>query len=49
MRRQTREQVGFNRKGVIAEDKTTKKLAFKALAQCFQRLRSTRDVDRILR
>jgi hypothetical protein len=34
---------------VIAEDKTTKKLAFKALAQWVQRLRSARSPDRILR
>ena len=47
MRRQTREQGGFNRKGVIAEDKTTRKLAFNALAQCFQRLRSARSLDLI--
>jgi hypothetical protein len=30
---------------VIAEDKMTRKLAFKALAQCFQRLRSRRELD----
>ena len=31
-RRQTRFQRGFNRKGLIAEDKATKKLAFALLA-----------------
>ena len=31
-RRQTRYQRGFNRKGLIAEDKTTRKLAFGVLA-----------------
>jgi beta-glucuronidase len=42
MRRQTRAQGGFNRKGVMAEDKATKKVAFAALAECFRRLRSAR-------
>jgi beta-glucuronidase len=48
MRRQTREQGGFNRKGVIAEDKSTKKLAFHALVRCFHRLRSARELDSIM-
>lgn len=34
-RRQTRLQRGFNRKGLIAEDKTTKKRAFHALAAIY--------------
>lgn len=34
-RRQTGFQKGFNRKGLIAEDKTTRKLAFGVLAQLF--------------
>jgi beta-glucuronidase len=42
LRRQTRAQGGFNRKGVIAEDKATKKLGFPALADCFRRLRAAR-------
>ena len=42
LRRQTREQGGFNRKGVVAEDKATRKLGFAALAACFQRLRASR-------
>ena len=46
LRRQTREQGGFNRKGVIAEDKTTRKLGFAALVECFRRLRSARSADR---
>lgn len=36
-RRQTGFQKGFNRKGLIGEDKTTRKLAFEALATCFRR------------
>lgn len=42
LRRQTRAQSGFNRKGVIAEDKATRKLGFAALAACFRRLRAAR-------
>ncbi len=42
LRRQTRAQGGFNRKGVIAEDKRTRKLGFAALAACFRRLRAAR-------
>jgi beta-glucuronidase len=42
LRRQTREQGGFNRKGVMADDKATKKLGFAALAACFRRLRAAR-------
>ena len=34
-RRQTRFQRGYNRKGLIAEDKATKKLAFHVLAEQF--------------
>lgn len=45
LRRQTREQRGFNRKGVVAEDKSTKKLGFKALAACFHQLRAARGAD----
>lgn len=45
MRRQTRAQGGFNRKGVMAEDKATKKLAFATLAECFRRLRAARGAD----
>jgi beta-glucuronidase len=45
LRRQTREQVGFNRKGVVAEDKTTRKLGFAALAACFRRLRAVRGAE----
>jgi beta-glucuronidase len=37
-RRQTRFQRGFNRKGLIAEDKTTKKLAFSVIAEHYERL-----------
>ena len=36
MRRQARPQGGFNRKGLIAEDKTTRKLAFATLARLFR-------------
>ncbi len=36
-RRQTGFQRGFNRKGLIAEDKTTRKLAFETLAAIYQR------------
>ena len=39
-RRQTRFQKGFNRKGLIAEDKTTRKLAFWALSELFAEWRS---------
>lgn len=42
LRRQTRAQGGFNRKGVIAEDKRTRKLGFAALAACLRRLRAAR-------
>jgi beta-glucuronidase len=42
LRRQTRAQGGFNRKGVIAEDKATRKLAFAALAAGFRKLRAAR-------
>jgi beta-glucuronidase len=35
-RRQTSFQQGFNRKGLIAEDKTTKKAAFHALAELYR-------------
>ena len=45
LRRQTREQAGFNRKGVVAEDKATRKLGFAALAACFHRLRAARGAD----
>lgn len=38
-RRQTRFQRGFNRKGLIAEDKQTKKLAFDVLAELYRRYR----------
>jgi beta-glucuronidase len=37
-RRQTRFQRGFNRKGLIAEDKATKKLAFGVIAERYARL-----------
>jgi beta-glucuronidase len=37
-RRQTRFQRGFNRKGLIAEDKRTKKLAFAVIAEHYARL-----------
>lgn len=42
LRRQARAQGGFNRKGVVAEDKRTRKLGFAALAACFRRLRAAR-------
>jgi beta-glucuronidase len=35
-RRQTSFQRGFNRKGLICADKTTKKLAFEVLAECYR-------------
>jgi beta-glucuronidase len=35
-RRQTVFNRGFNRKGLIAEDKTTRKLAFEVLAQAYR-------------
>ena len=38
-RRQTRFQRGFNRKGLIAEDKATKKLAFDVLAKAYGTMR----------
>ena len=38
-RRQTRFQQGWNRKGLIAEDKATKKLAFDVLARHYRALR----------
>ncbi len=37
-RRQTRFQRGWNRKGLIAEDKATKKLAFEVVADVYRRL-----------
>jgi beta-glucuronidase len=37
-RRQSSVQRGFNRKGLIAEDKTTKKLAFSVLAEIYRQL-----------
>jgi len=37
-RRQTGFQRGFNRKGLIAADKETRKLAFEALAECYRSL-----------
>jgi beta-glucuronidase len=37
-RRQTRFQRGFNRKGLIAEDKMTRKAAFHALAELYRQL-----------
>lgn len=45
LRRQTREQGGFNRKGVVAEDKATRKLGFAALAACLQGMRAARGAD----
>ena len=39
LRRQTRPQGGFNRKGLIAEDKRTRKAAFATLAEGLRRLR----------
>jgi beta-glucuronidase len=41
-RRQTRFQRGFNRKGLIAEDKRTRKLAFSVLAAHYHGLMQTR-------
>jgi beta-glucuronidase len=41
-RRQTRFQRGWNRKGLIAEDKTTKKLAFGVVADAYRRLAGNR-------
>jgi beta-glucuronidase len=38
-RRHTIFNKGFNRKGVIAEDKTTRKLGFHALAACYAALK----------
>jgi beta-glucuronidase len=35
-RRQTRHQRGWNRKGVIGEDKATRKLGFAALAAAYR-------------
>jgi len=37
-RRQTRFQLGWNRKGLISEDKATKKLAFDVLARHYHAL-----------
>ena len=37
-RRQTRFQRGWNRKGLIAEDKATKKLAFAVVASFYSEL-----------
>jgi beta-glucuronidase len=42
LRRQTRVQGGFNRKGLVAEDKATRKLAFATLAAGLARLRQPR-------
>jgi beta-glucuronidase len=42
-RRQTTFQRGFSRKGLIAEDKATKKLAFEVLAQQYRRLAEERE------
>ena len=39
LRRQTRLQGGFNRKGLVAEDKQTRKAAFATLAEGLRRLR----------
>ncbi len=41
-RRQTSFQRGVNRKGLIGADKTTKKLAFEALAECYRNTRLLR-------
>jgi len=41
-RRQTRFQRGVNRKGLIAEDKATKKLAFHILAERYARMAGRR-------
>ena len=35
-----RRQIGFNRKGLIAEDKATRKLAFAATSELFARWRA---------
>lgn len=45
-RRQTRFQRGLNRKGLIAEDKTTKKRAFETLAELYEEVRTTWSVPR---
>jgi beta-glucuronidase len=45
-RRQTRHQRGWNRKGLIAEDKTTKKLAFALLRQIYGQLALDPDGNR---
>ncbi|CAN1548798.1 LacZ Beta-galactosidase/beta-glucuronidase [Rhabdaerophilaceae bacterium] len=42
-RRQTGFQRGFNRKGLICADKSTKKLAFEALADCYRSLSRLED------
>jgi beta-glucuronidase len=42
-RRQTRFQRGWNRKGLIAADKTTRKLAFDVLAEAYGRIASRND------
>jgi beta-glucuronidase len=44
-RRQTRFQRGFNRKGLIAEDKTTKKQAFDVLARAYGTMRDLQALD----
>jgi beta-glucuronidase len=44
-RRHTVFNAGFNRKGVIAEDKVTRKLGFHALADCYAALRATWEKD----
>jgi beta-glucuronidase len=44
-RRQTSFQRGFNRKGLIAEDKVTKKLAFGVLAGLFSEQRTGEQAD----
>jgi beta-glucuronidase len=41
-RRQSGFQRGFNRKGLIAEDKRTKKLAFSVLAECYRQFNRKR-------
>jgi beta-glucuronidase len=40
LRRQARPQSGFNRKGLIAEDKQTRKRAFDVLAAAYARLQT---------